>query len=222
MNQESIVDKESTIDYVAFGKDTGIDPLVLNEVEHIPYITQTSSQKTHVYFTAKRSEVSKLTQDKLKERAQSKIDPRITYSHTDNNTIFHGILITPEYRNGKFSQPVFDWLLQHCDQINKPLTGTTSINKPTISLFMQKQEATYGFKPDSMNAIAEILEPSNDDIPKIRWLYNILPTEDRICKKKTYTFYEVEGDNGIISKQKRVIDIGHYVVAMHTTFSRKN
>jgi len=221
MKQEYIGNTNSKIEHIAYGEDTNMEPITLDGVEHIPYVAQMSNQKIHIYFAPNGLASTEQSETTLKERALLKIDPRITYSQDDTHTTFHGFLTTPEYRNGKFSQPAFDWLVQYCDETNKPLTDTTSINKPTIALFLQRQAISYGFKPDSVDAIAEILNPDDKyGIPRIRWLYNILPIEDRVCKKKTYTFYEVEGDNGIITRQKRVLDIGHHVVAMHTIFSR--
>lgn len=221
MNAEHYKEDEPIIEGVEYGDETGIDPVEFNGVEHIPYIARMSSGKVHVYFTSHNLSPDEQRARSLKERVLQKIDPRITYRNNDDHATFHGFIITPEYMGGRFSQPAFDWLVQYCDQLNTPLVDTTSINKPTISLFLQRQQDSYGFAPDSEDAIAEILPPKEPgEFTRIRWLYNILPPEERIRQVKNYTFYEVVGDNEIINERKRVLKIGHHVVAMHTTYSR--
>lgn len=100
-----------------------------------------SNRKTHIYFAHNGLPNYDQTADMIKQRALLKVDPRISYRHNGDHTTFHGFLITPEYIGGKFSQPAFDWLMKYCDDINIPIQDTTSINKPTISLFMQKQDS---------------------------------------------------------------------------------
>jgi hypothetical protein len=213
---------EPIIEHVAYGDETGINPVVFSGVEHIPYTAMMSTGKIHVYFTPRSLSADERTSEALKQRAISKIDPRITYRRKDNHSTFNGFLITPEYLGGKFSQPAFDWLMEYCNQIDAPIEDTTSINKPTIALFLQKQNTSYGFTPDSMDAIAEILPPKElGEFTRIRWLYNVLPPEERKRQVKQYTFYEVVGENGIIEKRRRVLGLGHHVVAMHTPYSRK-
>jgi hypothetical protein len=191
-----IPEYKTLIDKIEYGDATGINPIIFNGVEHVPYVANMSNRKVHVYFAPNGLHPVEQKIESLKERAILKIDPRITYRHNDNHTTFHGFLITPEYLGGKFSQPAFDWLMQYCDQIKMPLINTTSINKPTISLFLQRQQSTYGFSPDSKNAIAEILPPKErGEFTQIRWLYNTLPPEKRIRQLKGHTFYEVCGDN---------------------------
>lgn len=212
---------EPVIESIEYGEQTGIDPITFNGINHTPYVAKMSSRKVHVYFTPHNLSPHDQETESLKERALQKIDPRITYRQNGNHTTFHGFIITPEYIGGKFSQPAFDWLVEYCNRIEVPLTDTTSINKPTISLFLQRQQDKYGFTPDSEDAIAEILPPKESgEFTRIRWLYNILPLEERIRRVKSYTFYDVIGENGIIDKRKQVLKIGHHVVAMHTTYSR--
>jgi hypothetical protein len=221
MNQEHDKTESPAIEHVIYGADTGIGQLVFNGIKHTPYLTLMSNKKIHVYFTPGELPIDSRTPESLKKRASLKIDPRISYRHNGNHTTFHGILITPEYKGGKFSQPAFDWLINYCDDINIHVKNTTLINKPTISLFMQKQAAKYGFSPNSNDAIAEIFPPEGTgEQTKIRWLYNILPPEERIRHIKEHTFYEVCGDDGYIPEKRLALNLGHHVVAMHTTFLR--
>ena len=222
MRQQTTQEIEPIIEHVAYGDETGINPIIFNGIEHVPYTAETSNRKIHVYFSPRGLRSEDQTTDALKLRALSKIDPRITYRHNGEYSTFHGFLITPEYLGGKFSQPAFDWLMEHCNQINAPVKNTASINKPTIALFLQRQKPTYGFEPDSTDAIAEIMPPKElGEYTRIRWLYNILPVEERRRQVKGYTFYEVVGENGIIDKRRKVLSLGHHVVAMHSPYSRK-
>lgn len=220
-SHEHIQPNDPIIEHVAYGGDTGIDPLVFDGAEHVPYVTKMSNRKVHVYFTPGGLLASSRADETLKQRALSKIDPRITYRRNGDHSTFHGFLITPDYLGGKFSQPAFDWLMGYCEQTGAPITNTTSINKPTIALFLQKQNAKYGFQPDSKDAIAEIFPPERPgEFTIIRWLYNTLPPEKRIRQVKQHTFYEVYGDNGIISKRRQPLNPKHHIVALHTTYSR--
>lgn len=208
MNAEYHKEDEPIIENIEYGDEAGIDLIEFNGVKHIPYVARMSSGKVHVYFTPRNLSPDEKEDRSLEERVLQKIDPRITYRHNNDHTTFHGFIITPQYIGGKFSQPAFDWLVQYCDQMNTPLIDTTSINKPTISLFLQRQQDLYGFAPDSEYAIAEILPPKEPgEFTRIRWLYNILPPEERIRQVKNYTFYEVVGDDGIINERKKCLKL---------------
>lgn len=223
MNIENFKDIEPTIEKIAYGEETGIEPQVFNGVEHIPYVAKMSNDKIHVYFAP--GGISKIDRstEMLEQRALTKIDPRITYRENGDHATFHGIFTKPEYRKGSFSRPAFDWLIKHCLETGHPLRDTTSINKPIIALFLQEYGQIYDFQPDNDDAIAEIIPTDNKEEPvKIRWLYNILPIEDRINQVREYKFYEVDGRNDIIFEKQDMLNAKHHVVTMHTTYSRKS
>lgn len=208
---------------ISLGKELGFPSLSINGVDHEPYIAALSSEKTRVMFVPEGQLVGGMREPAaLARRALAKVDPRLSFKDCGDHLAFHGFLTPAAYQGKVFSQPAFDWLVRYGAETGKPLTTTTaSINKPIVSLFMQRQEARYGFTPDSSEAIAEIFPAAvPTETAVIRWLYNTLPAERRKRVARRFTFYEVVDGDEMVTMQREPLDPSHHAVAMHTSYSR--